>query len=347
MEGTKPQSGPDSRYRRFFNGALIAVVWLTAGGWLLKDRLQPRFVLVDSRLDLGRVNAGASAEARFRVENRGLAPLRIHQVVGSCGCLTPEYPESIPPFGNAEIRTRFEPLPQWNGPMDKVLTIRTSDPAHREVQAHLLANVQGLVRREPPDLPPVAYRYGETRREQIRLTPRPGSGVRLTGATSDAAFIRPRLIPPVAGKPDGASTLEVTVGPCNMVGDFSLPVRVTTTDPQIPHMDVMVMGMAASGPVLNPIRIFMSTVRPGNPGDEIVQARVFTREGKLRVLDARTTLPTLKVRIVEDEPGRTFLLNLFQTETLKSGPHEGRLIVETDAPGPGKTLSVPIHLTVK
>lgn len=335
------------RRGRLFGVVLIAGVWLTAGGWLLKDRLRPQFVLVDSRLDLGRVNAGASVEARFRVENRGLGPLRIHQVVGSCGCLTPQFPDTIPPFGRAEIRTRFEPLPQWNGRMDKVLTIRTSDPAHREIQAHLLADVQGLIRREPPDLPAISYRYGETRREKIRLIPRPGSGIRLTGATSQAPFIRPRLLPPSPSDPTGAYTLEVTVGPCTMVGDFSLPVRVATTDSHVPAMDVMVMGMAATGPVLSPLRIFMSTVRPGNPGDEIVQARVFTRAGKLSVLEARTDIPNIKVRVHEDAPGRTFLLNLYQTETLKSGPHEGRLIVETDAPGPGKTLSVPIHLTVK
>lgn len=345
MTTPEPQT-ETPKARRIAGNVLIALAWLAAGAWLLRDRIQPRFVLVDPRIEVGAVPAGGTTEVRFRIENRGIVPLQIREVIGSCGCLTPQFPRSLPPLGKGEIVTRFEPLPEWSGPMDKTLTIRTSDPLVREAKAHMIAQVEPLFRLEPALLPPFRYHPGETLRHTLRLTPRPRSGVELTAATTEAPFIKARLQPPAAGDPRAGYELEVEVGPCKMAGDFQLPVKLTTTAAAVPVMNVMVRGEAQRGPVISPLRIFEPTFRKGNAGDEMLQARVFTREGKLHLKSVKTTVPGIDVRTQPDVPQQSYVLTLVQNRILASGPHEGQLVVTTDD-RTHPTISIPIHITVQ
>lgn len=328
--------------------ALVALV-VVAGIWLgLRGSRPPIPMAVwDTReKNLGHVPAGAGTDLAFTVKNTGGKDLKIVSVTGSCGCLSPQKPDRVRPGKSELIRVRFEPAPQWSGQIQKELTVVTNDPKEPEVKLHLTAEVDPLVKIEPPSPVQIPVHRGETVTREVRLTPRKGSGIKLSEVKVGSPIIKAALTPPPASDPEGSYRLKMTLGPCPPAVDVNGVVMIRTSSAQMPITNVVAVGLQLDGPVASPREILFSSIPSGNAGDPLTNLQVYTRGGgNFKVTGVNCTLPELQTQMKTDTPGRLYVLTVSRKHPLKPGRRLGELVIRTDDPKTPQ-LKVPIDLTV-
>jgi hypothetical protein len=296
--------------------------------------------------DLGSVPGGGTATARFLVRNEGSQPLRILSVVGSCGCLTPRYPNTLPPGGEGEIEIGFRPLPLWNGHVQKTIKVRTDDPRRPEAELLLLANIVPLVAIEPPSPLKVKYRLGQVYHAAVRMVPRSGSGISLNHPTSDSPLVKPTLTPPQPNDPGGGYLLMLAIGPRRAPGDFQAVIQVATSEPASPLVPVKVGVEAQQGPVASPPVVFGTSLGMADVGRQLAQFNVFTRAGKIQVLGVETGNRGLRATVSTITPGGFYTVTLHYTGGWELGWISTVVRIQTDYV-PAPVLEVPFRAMVR
>lgn len=299
-----------------------------------------------SRAKLGKVKAGQSAVARFKLRNTGSQPLKIRTVDGDCGCLTPEFPRVIPANGTGELKVRFEPFAIWSGVMVKHVTVRPEDRSQPDLKLDLVADVVPFVKIEPRRTLTVPIRPGEVVKRELSLVPRAGSTLRITKAESQSPLVKAVLVPPAAGDRTRTHKLKLTIGPNRTPGDFSAAVTVRTTEPRIAELPVQIRGQASAGPVVIPGQLMLATVRPDQASQTLARLRVFSREGPLRVLSVDPGTPALRTEIQARQAGRFYSVLVRPAGRLRSGVLQAKIRIKTDHPK-FPVVTVPFHATVQ
>lgn len=300
--------------------------------------------LEPSKIELGKVPAGAQIPFKCEIRNTGGSPLQILGVVTDCGCLTPRYPGTVPPDSSAVLEGYFEPQATWSGRIEKKLQIKTNDPKRPEVSLPLIATVIPYVEANPPAPLQLTYAPGETYTREVTLTPREGSGLSLGQIETNQPWLKARLTP------KGESYLmSLTIGPMDGYGDRSGAVQIETTLPELQQYWHAVSVLAASGPVLSPDRIRLPFIkRPPTPGDELARVQVFTRSGGLKVKSAKSVSPllTTEVKPMAGGSATELILRVAPTGAWNSGPFETEIVIATDDPK-HPSLKLPFVATVQ
>lgn len=322
------------------------LVALCAAGAYAQRLAGARISFAATRCDLGTVNAGASTPLLIPFRNTGTRPLEILGVEGDCGCVTPIYPKIVPAGKSAEIAGRFEAQPAWGGRMERSLRVRTNDASQPEVGLSILVDVVPFVRMDPPSPLQMYFRPGQVYRKSVKLTPREGSRIRLSTPTTASPVVRVKLDPPASGDPKRAYTLHVTFGPRSQPGDFSAVVKLQTTEPRYPEVWLAVMGLAESGPVVNPSQVTLPVVPAAPAGTEVVRLQVFTRLGTLKLLSVDTGTPALRAERLRKAPGPFHVVSLRTTARWKSGNIRSTIRVRTDDPK-SPVVTVPFQATAQ
>ncbi len=328
---------------------LIVALAVIAAAIVVRSRLldrfgPPRAEFRNERQDLGSVPAGGSAEARFTLQNRGGAPLRIVEVDGDCGCITTDYPKSVAPGQSAAIVARFTANAEWSGHKERSVRVRTNDPSGKLTRLRVSADVVPIVRVEPEGTLELSYHSRETMRRELRLVPQPGRGIRISKVGTDTPSVLPELIPPSPADPQGAYRLRLEVRPPS-TGDFRATVSCLTTATELPSLSIHIIGKAETGPVVEPPEVW-GWLQPGQPaGEEVGRFLVFTRRGKLRILKAASEDRALKAEIIERTPeGST--VRLRYAGGWKAGERRAIVRVQTDDPRI-PWISVPVRISVQ
>jgi hypothetical protein len=294
--------------------------------------------------DIGPVDAGGSKEFTFLLTNAGDTSLAVYSVFGSCGCLTADFTRELAPGANGEIRARFEPELLWSGRMQKTLSVSTSDPVRPVAHLALRAEVMPFLKTEPR-LPLVApLRRGKTYLRTLRISPRQGSGVKFKSVRSLDPAVSAKLV--LADKGAGTYSLLIAVRSPNRPGDFATSLQLYTTSPRVPIIPVGIVGRATTGPVVAPSRVFVSTMRADAVNQELRRLRVFTRSGKLRLLDASTKIPGLKLEVEKIKPEREYAVTARYVGGWKSGGVDGAIRLHFDDRR-FPTVDVPFSATVQ
>ena len=83
----------------------------------------------------------------FKFQNKGNSPLVINQVIASCGCTTPEYPNNpIAPGKSGEIKVTYNPLGRPGYFSKSIIVLNNGDPSRIELK------IKGNTKSEPLDL---------------------------------------------------------------------------------------------------------------------------------------------------------------------------------------------------
>ncbi len=81
-----------------------------------------------SQADLGDLRQGEKAEYRFEFTNTGNKPLIIQNVISTCGCTVPEWPEKpVMPGEKGVLKVIFDSAGKI-GRQNKIITIRSNVP---------------------------------------------------------------------------------------------------------------------------------------------------------------------------------------------------------------------------
>lgn len=145
---------------------------------------QPAIRLGFTVMDLGPIYHGEVRNVPLIVRNTGTQVLTISGVETSCGCTTAKRNvDAIPPGGADTIRLSFNSL-GFHGPITKVVTVRSNDPAHPYAEARLTGTVTSLLEAVPNE--PVAD-LGVSNVNETKLT------VLRFRNTTDRLIIIPKL----------------------------------------------------------------------------------------------------------------------------------------------------------
>jgi hypothetical protein len=200
----------------------------------------PHLAFAAPSYDFGRVPQGAPVEHDFAFVNDGGAPLSVTELRVACDATAVLVgPMELPPGGRGTVRARFDTTAA-PGTQRRTVTVYSNDPQQRAVLLTLTGTVALEAAAEPAQVFLGTVPAGV---EQIRAVAlRAGNdGLRFLGASSAA----PQLAVHVA---DGADGRELVIGtrPDAAPGPFTAVVRVHTTSPVRPMLDVPVAGIVAA-----------------------------------------------------------------------------------------------------
>ena len=167
--------------KKFIIGAVAVTAFLLLGGIVLATRMtspastfqtptsEPSnakaAIVGETSFDWGNiVMSEGNKEATFKIKNEGTDPLKLSEIITSCACTTAQlklgdtvspafgmhnkstYVFEVPPQQEAELTVVFDPAfhgPNGVGPIDRIASMTTNDPAQPKLQF----SVKGVVSR--------------------------------------------------------------------------------------------------------------------------------------------------------------------------------------------------------
>lgn len=139
-----------------------------------QDTRAPKLFLTDDMFDFKDVIEGETITHSFTIQNKGNDTLKILQVKPGCGCGTAGYDSAIPPGGEGKITLRVR-TSGFRGNKTWEANVSTNDPAWKQFNLIVKANVKALITVSPPHAV-IYFRENEiiTREVEIRTElPRP------------------------------------------------------------------------------------------------------------------------------------------------------------------------------
>lgn len=107
----------------------------------------PKIEITPQFFDFGEIKYGQVAEYTFKVKNSGKEVLEIKRVATSCGCTTAKVSlDKINPGQTADLQVSYDTGAMsgshGKGKQERIIYVKSSDPANPQVQAMIYATVQ-------------------------------------------------------------------------------------------------------------------------------------------------------------------------------------------------------------
>lgn len=244
----------------------------------------PRLVVEAPIHDFGVVEQGTPVEHLFVVRNAGEDPLRIESVRGTCACtVATGGGTTVPPGDFVHVAVRLDTA-RLSGRTVKTVTLVTDDAALPTHPLTLMGTVRTDLTLTPPALFLGRVRRGETVRREVQLLPGAGAGeFTAERVETDTPAVRARL----ATREGGAQALEVELDGSVAAGRFDDVVRIRTTSPRQPLLELPVFGVVETDVAVLPPRVTFGIGRDGiEPADVHIRNR-----GRRPMAVTRVTVP--------------------------------------------------------
>lgn len=195
--------------------------------------------------DFGVIPQRTEVTHSFRFANAGTAPLRIFQVDTDCGCTAALSADStLAPGRASSIEVKFS-SGNFEGRQQKIVMVRTNDPAEPRIDLVVTAEVKPYVQVEKSE-----FEFGEVRRGET-----PVLTTLLTCDTDPAFRVAPpedgkRIVTwkvtPISSENAKAFQLEARMRPDAPYGAFYERIEVPVTHRAIPYARVFLRGYVYS-----------------------------------------------------------------------------------------------------
>lgn len=326
----------------------------------------PKIVAEPATLELGRMLDDKSVHGTINLRNDGDADLVISGATSTCGCTIPTFAGSkmdtdkkqaatttvtLKPGETTAVDVEFHPAGKHGDQTQKV-TIKSNDPARRELVVDVKATVQPIVQ-----IDPAIVNFGEIERNESKTVV-----ATITGRTPDFAipmvttgseFITAKVLDTTDKEVDGVKTREVRVQftlAAAKAMSIAGSATVRTTDPRRRILSLPMQGTVLGDLALDPAKL---TVGLASPGDAVQKSiRIRSRSGKpFKILDVKergleTSPATWTIADAgSDAPGASDLLLTF-TAPKKPGMWRGTLVLTTDVPDQEK-IEVPYNGSIR
>lgn len=296
----------------------------------------PRLVVDQPVYDFGESDNSQVIEHTFTLRNEGDATLHITQTRSSCGCTVAQLSaQEIEPGQSATLTGRFN-LAGRSGRQQSVITVTTDDPQNPSQQLSMQGDVS-----QPVTIRPARIFFGQLSSQQdaertVDITSRPGEEL-------DIQSIDP--LPPhleaewVTSEPGRSHTITVRTQPPLPAGLLQATLRVHTTHPRRPVIEVPIIAQVIGALAVAPERITLLAdsatpvtryivVRPGDVTDFEIQEVI-------------TPDPRIGVQILH-VPNTGYRIQL--NHIVASKELDGQVIrIKTNVPG-YEEISVPFQL---
>lgn len=226
--------------RRRPSRVLLVALALAGCGGAPEPAAPPHLVVSEATYDFGQVPQGVPVEHAFTLRNDGGAPLTLIDLRTGCDCTaTRDGARDLPPGGAASLHLRCE-TSATPGPQRRTVTVTSNDPEQRAVVLALTGTVALVAAADPARvyLGPVAPGTIAARTVALRAG---DDATRFVAAEGGAPELQPRLVDVGGGR-----ALRLDVAADAPLGPFQTVVRVRTTNPARPVVELPVAGTIAA-----------------------------------------------------------------------------------------------------
>jgi uncharacterized protein DUF1573 len=344
----------ESEYRgelRVYGRCIGAALWVICGLAALPASAAPRISTPSTRVEIADVTAGEAAETEFPLVNNGTDPLKINEVVLSCGCMSPSYPSALQPGEKGLLKVKITTNPLWDGPVEKHVTVMSNDPEHPALALQIVAHMRPLFRFMPQNPAVVNFKKGDVVRQVFMITSTVSPPVAITGVASADPGTEARLLPAEPADKPGLTRVEMTARPAETAGDFTSTVTLQTAHPRVPTVPLVLRGVSQDGITVSPRLVYLNGLRGAAPTPPYFFV-LFKRRGIFHVTNVQSDAPELQANVAPPDPedansGSTFIqINLQYKGGWSRGKHTGKITVTTDDPLFPK-LELPYEATVE
>jgi len=282
-----------------------------------------------SEIDLGRIYRDEPQKIIFKLMNLSDDSLRILDIEPSCDCTTAQIvPDPIPPRGEGEVLTFFDPMGyEGRGRIKEYVRLTTSDLDDPEIMLVYWAEVAVGPEPEPRSLKFGRICRGESDTMNVLLAPGQEENLKVLDAYSDTACV---LVESAGTGREGRRDFRVIATNTDACGRVATFVTFVTSDTLRPNIRIPVTVSLIGRIVADPDMIAFGPTLPGAYVSQGV--RIYSRE-KLGFDVARvlSTVPDLEPEI-ERLTDDSFSLRLRVKDKASSGRVSGEIRLETDCP---------------
>jgi len=279
--------------------------------------------------DFGKIYTETKAVHRFKVANKGTAPLNITKLHASCGCTSTVIGQwTLNPGQGTEIEATFNPT-GFRGLIHKSIQVVSNDPATPNLNLTFEAEV---LREIMPSTESIFFQ------EVVRTVPR-RSSVKFTSAGGQAVHL-------TEAKAAGAPYLATTIRPegkdawVDIVLDGKLVpagrtvgtdvIVVHTDNPKVPMLNLTIQWELRATIGVEPVRVAWVEAAGKELRGKVTLKQV---DGKpFRILTARSTNPSvLKVEGLGKGPAAVHELQVVLGANAKAGNYNEKILFTTDS----------------
>jgi len=305
------------RTARGFRLASAIGAWLLAADAAWAAAPAGRIAFDETGFNFGVMDQQTEATHVFTIRNTGAGPLRILQVFPGCSCAATELDSSdIPPGGSARLQVTFY-SGNFNGPVFKVMTVHSSDPARPMTTIELRADVQPVFIFTPAVLDFGQVERGQAVTREVTVGDAKGRPFAIKSIASSLTNLTAAAAP--FGRDGSTYRLRVALAPQSRTGPLVGYVEVTT-DRQVAGKPMLLVIGTVVGPVrVSPTAVFLGLV---GPGEKFPPKKLTVQNSGPKSVEIKSVNPgdpALKATVTTNAPGREFTIEL----TTRQAPPPG------------------------
>jgi hypothetical protein len=330
-------------------GAILTLSLGLAAAALAADKPQPKTVVANPIHDFGPVDKTAKLTHEFEIRNEGNAELRIREARADCACAVTTFDQTIAAAASGKVSVVLDPV-DLLGPVSKVVTVFTNDPAAPEVQLTLKAVVRPALLMKPGYV-----RYLYVQQEQTGVVTQTvwaadAADFRVVAVKSPYSFVKTAFweakpeerLPDHPGKQWRIST---TIEPDAPVGPLAKMVEITTDHPHQKSLELPISGFVRPIVAVTPPSGDLGTHKRGEPFSGSLKVQTFSTE-PIAVTEATSDIKGLGVKLETVTEGRVYKVRVILEPDIPVGQFSGTIKIKTASPKI-PVIDVPLTGTIE
>jgi hypothetical protein len=297
----------------------------------------PSAKIAETTFDFGSVFQGAAVKHTFRLENGGPGVLTIGAVQTSCGCTVAQPSKrEVAPGESSELIATFDTSAD-KGPAQRVITVNTNDPKHKQIALTIKGDVKVKVDANPSPVVFDKVKHGIEVSRQVLVTDMIGDkNFRIISIANSNPNLKVTQQARADGKPGAALTL--TLLKSAPAAPLSDTVKVVTSTAPV---NIPVYGNVIGDLNVMPAQVSFGIVK--RHAGAVQFARVTNGGIKpINVIGATTNNVKVTAAVEPITPGREYKLTLELTANSPDGTLRGVVEIKTDDPGQ-PVVQVPFY----
>lgn len=297
----------------------------------------PSVKVKESLYNFGTVFQGALVKHTFRIENAGPGVLSILGTQTSCGCTVAQPTLKQVPAGEGSDITAVFDTGSDRGPAQRIITVTTNDPQHKQVELTLKGDVRVKVDANPVPVVFDHVKHGTEVTKQVLITDTLGDkNFKITSITHASPDLKVDQLPRSDGKP--GAILKLTLLKSAPAAAFSDVVKVASNVAQV---NIPVTGDILGDLNVNPAQVSFGIVKPH--AGAIRFARLTNAGNRpVKVLGVASNNHSVMAAVEPIQPGKEFKLTLELRPNSPDGTLRGVVAITTDDPGQ-PTVQLPFY----
>jgi hypothetical protein len=298
---------------------------------------QPRATVTEPAKDLGSFHQDETINYDFIVRNEGNAVLQITDVKPSCSCTITEFDKTIEAGKTGKVHAKIT-LSSFDGPITKLISVSTNDPANPLLTLAITAKVIPWISAKP-GFARFLVLQGETNdavQTSVLVSPEgtPFKILRVESSVPGAAAsfheaAEAQRLPGFNGK---QWAVDIKLNNNIKVGPLADYVTVTTDHPHQKEIKIAVSGMVRPMFSINPARIDLGEVTNIKDGEKRVYIRYNNLNGSdVKITEASCSIKAVNVNVKPSANRNEYELTITLDPAISKGIFNGKITAKTSS----------------